>query len=1135
MKTLISLNIEGCKDLHRFPNAEGPFDEELCTNKTFPFLKNIRFEYHAHCCSYSNFKRLDMRPFLPALPSTQNCSATGRSSEQKDSSSHSRVTRSSNMYSCISLENGTIVDDYVPDKNEIYLLELLCEEMTYCFDNRCPDNCLDEGSSGSGAVNPTAEIACVSNDASSKLFSSQTASMELVTSTVMLSSASQFSSSSTSLVLMPTSTIETESLSNSITASEMTTTICWSGTSLIHPTSDIVPSSTVSLGANKHCCTTIEYVLLPTTTEDVVCISNTYSSSHSISSFFVSSPTNPPATDPPPTNPPPTECDEFEEEIEFEECLECVHESVCEQQGCEKYQSVCDALGRRKRSIDCLTYDCLLDGCDEFQHLCLVKRQRRDAANSITCSSCSATISNNIVTTDSESLSECSTTQINVMPSVTFTLVCSEAQSTSVTSLVPSPSPTNPPATDPPPTECDEFEEEIEFEECLECVHESVCEQQGCEKYQSVCDALGRRKRSIDCLMYDCLPDGCDEFQHLCLVKRQRRNVQPSTNCNSCTISMISAFTRITPSITHSSSSSSSTGATSTTATRSPMPTEVVLISSYCTPSPFLHPEWYYEVENVSSCYPGNDPFNPCFHILGDDILRVAIWIVFFVAITGNGTVIAVTILHWIFKYKKSKKEVNLLYILYLNLAFADLFMGLYLSTIAIIDIDTSGHYSLEAIDWQTGSGCAFAGFCAIFSSILSIYTLLVITIERVYSIKFALQKRHFKKHWVFIIMSIGWLLAIILAILPNFGLSSYDRVSICLPFENRGTEDKVYIVFVLSITGLASFFILFSYTYLFYIVGCSANKKLLAKSLSGKEEMKIAFRMSLLIFTDFATWAPIALFGLTAAFGHPLINDIKVAQVLMVFIFPLNSCLNPILYSFSTRLFRNNMLNVVRKCGLCTVCNKYKSSSFANKNTSLDASSDVKGIGYHHYHGQRRGTQLSMISRLASISSLGSRRDSTVSGSSIEEGSESRNNSFSTNNFSMEREKFPAAHHPLSRTHRDSDASLNSMNLTRLKALQEDNDETRTIKIELRRKDSTESDSSTSFHVISNIDATDASPQADPSPILTVSRRRQSVPTLPDIQEDSNIGLRNNTTTFVKENGLVLTNRRVIVNESKM
>ena len=43
---------------------------------------------------------------------------------------------------------------------------------------------------------------------------------------------------------------------------------------------------------------------------------------------------------------------------------------------------------------------------------------------------------------------------------------------------------------------------------------------------------------------------------------------------------------------------------------------------------------------------------------------------------------------------------------LILNLSFSDLFMGIYLSTLAVVDAHTYGVYEEFAMDWQRGIGC---------------------------------------------------------------------------------------------------------------------------------------------------------------------------------------------------------------------------------------------------------------------------------------------------------------------------------------------------------------------------------------------------------------------------------------------
>ena len=81
-----------------------------------------------------------------------------------------------------------------------------------------------------------------------------------------------------------------------------------------------------------------------------------------------------------------------------------------------------------------------------------------------------------------------------------------------------------------------------------------------------------------------------------------------------------------------------------------------------------------------------------------------------------------------------------------------------------------------------------------------------------------------------------------------------------------------------------------------------------------------MGFRVFLIIITNFVCWFPIALVSLTAAFGVPL-NGISVgtAKIFVVIVFPLNACVNPILYSLSTKAFWKNFNQCLSKSMKCT------------------------------------------------------------------------------------------------------------------------------------------------------------------------------------------------------------------------
>ena len=1132
---LNTLNIEGCKKLHRLPPLEGSYSNELCTNKTFPFIKTLRFEYHAHCCLFRDFRPLVEK--VTTFDFNAQCPDTYSNSNEASK----RAIRSTKSYVCIHYSNGSVftMTNSSPEADQIYQLDELCELIPYCFQNRCFNNCAEEDASiQSGEMEG---IACVEDD-----------SFSISASPSITQTISKNSDSDSNIAPSTTKIIKPSPISLTVT-----TVVCWKGSKIVSspgtsgsfsvsPTeqslcqTSVSPSSDVSCASvgysstskNTHIqCSTLEVVVTPSVSSSIICPSIT-TTANIPSTSKASTAILTPSTSLTPTTPPSsiTDCLEYPDGVERQDCIlctdnDCVSEDVDDKViDCGKYLAVCNA--KRKRSIDCLLTDCLSGKCSEFKHLCKENRYRRNAPLS------------------------CSAVEVLVTPSISFSIICPSITKTidisstlkaSTATLTPSTSltPTTPPS---PITDCLEYPDGVEREDCIlctdnDCVSEDVDDKViDCDKYLAICHA--KRKRSIDCLLTDCLSGKCSEFKHLCKENRYRRSAATAAVCD---VSVILDYNSLIPTTSTQTSMSSATtsissGASTTTIAPlvdSPSPTN----EYYCSPSALI-PGSFRESENFSSCYPGNDPFNPCFNILDDDILRGAIWIVLLIAIGGNGLVIVVTLLHWASRYRSYKKEPNLLYILYLNLAIADLFMGLYLITIAVTDVQTKGHYATEAIEWQTGSGCFFAGFCAIFSSILSVYTLLVITLERVYSIKFALENKHFKKHWVFIIMIFGWVVAIVLGLLPLAGLSSYDRVSICLPFENRGDEDKAYIALILILTGLASFVILFSYIYLFYIVGCSANKRRLTRSLSGKEELKLALRMSMLILTDFATWGPIAFFGLTAAFGVPLV-DIKAAKVLMVFVFPLNSCLNPILYSFSTRLFRNNINNLFKTVGLCKLCDHYKAAHTTSaKSTSQYRSKDDPQV---YYHGRRRSTQISILSRLTSIGSYGndsagSRRGSTFSGGSIEEGTTFRANSLKpstppdidmdplTNGITIRSMK----------VHRDSASSLPGLTRDRLKVVVEEDEVENNHMVDIRRKDSIESNGSFSIHYVGNEKIEGTSKNAHTAERdSNVAMRRQSLPTILDSQENPNFlklelfGPLNSSknVTSNEENGVLLTN----------
>lgn len=207
------------------------------------------------------------------------------------------------------------------------------------------------------------------------------------------------------------------------------------------------------------------------------------------------------------------------------------------------------------------------------------------------------------------------------------------------------------------------------------------------------------------------------------------------------------------------------------------------------------------------------------------------------------------------------------------------------------------------------------AGFLTIFGNVLSVYTLAVITTERWYTITWAIHlNKRLKLRTAVKIMIAGWMCAIFMASMPLIGVSSYSKTSICLPLENKGKADAIYLSTLLSINAIAFKIICVCYISMYRSIREGGNT---CSITSIRSDLTVAKRMALLVFTDFACWAPITFFGITALLGHSLIN-VTQTKILLVFFYPLNSCANPCLYALLTQQYRRDFFILMGRYGMC-------------------------------------------------------------------------------------------------------------------------------------------------------------------------------------------------------------------------
>ncbi|KAK3782892.1 hypothetical protein RRG08_002521 [Elysia crispata] len=249
------------------------------------------------------------------------------------------------------------------------------------------------------------------------------------------------------------------------------------------------------------------------------------------------------------------------------------------------------------------------------------------------------------------------------------------------------------------------------------------------------------------------------------------------------------------------------------------------------------------------------------------------------------------------------------------NLAIGDFLMGVYLIIIAITDSYYRGVYMLHEGAWRSSHLCHFAGFVSTFSSELSVLTLTIITLDRLICIIFPLRFARLSVRNAVGVISAVWLLVFLISIVPLSGMAYfqnfYGRSGVCLalhvtPAQPPGWEYSVSVFLVLNF--LSFLIIAFSYIWMFFV---AKKTRSAARVPESKTEAAMARRMTFIVVTDFACWVPIILLGFVSLGGVRTSNDIY-AWVAVVFL-PVNSAINPLLYTLSTAPFMINVQKRVR------------------------------------------------------------------------------------------------------------------------------------------------------------------------------------------------------------------------------
>ncbi|XP_040005445.1 relaxin receptor 2a isoform X2 [Xiphias gladius] len=322
---------------------------------------------------------------------------------------------------------------------------------------------------------------------------------------------------------------------------------------------------------------------------------------------------------------------------------------------------------------------------------------------------------------------------------------------------------------------------------------------------------------------------------------------------------------------------------------------------------PEIQAKMFLPMINLShmSCKPNTDGISSFEDLLANIVLRVSVWVMAFITCFGNLFVIGMRSL--------IRAENSLHAACIKVLCCADCLMGVYLFFVGVFDVKFRGQYNRNALLWMESVECRTIGFLAMLSSEVSVLLLTYLTLEKFLVIVFPFSNLRPSKLQTGVVLASIWLLGFIIAAVPllNEGVfgNYYGRNGVCFPLHSDRQEKptaKGYSTGIFLGLNLVAFLVIvFSYSSMFYsIYKTGINATDLRSRLH--RDVAVANRFFFIVFSDALCWIPIFLVKILSLLKVEIPGTIS--SWVVIFILPINSALNPILYTLTTSFYREQV-----------------------------------------------------------------------------------------------------------------------------------------------------------------------------------------------------------------------------------
>nr|KAG5710981.1 hypothetical protein BaRGS_013715 [Batillaria attramentaria] len=307
-------------------------------------------------------------------------------------------------------------------------------------------------------------------------------------------------------------------------------------------------------------------------------------------------------------------------------------------------------------------------------------------------------------------------------------------------------------------------------------------------------------------------------------------------------------------------------------------------------------------VFDVNMCRAPSDEISSCDALLRSELFRAFLSVFAVFTLVGNcGS--------FVYRVFFRKMAANMGYDVFVtHLSVSDFLMGLYLAIIGVADRLYLGNYLWEDTAWRNSAVCKLAGFLSLLSNEVSAFIICLITLERFLVVRFPFSHFRFRKTSALIACAVAWGLGHVLAVLPLLPATShwqfYGHTGICIPLPVTRAEFPGHdFAFAILIIVNFTLFVVIGVGQVLIYWSIQTNEMSATDTNRTSKDHTIARRLITIAVSDFVCWFPIGVLGLMAANDVPIPGEANVAVAILVL--PLNSALNPFLYTINVILER--------------------------------------------------------------------------------------------------------------------------------------------------------------------------------------------------------------------------------------